>query len=57
LQGALFKKLRDVIMGFKSMNTLSECQIEERVGKHEKSDKNNLNYDANGETPKGHGKG
>jgi hypothetical protein len=57
LQGALFKKLRDVIMGFKSMNTLSECQIEERVGKHKKSDKNNLNYDANGQTSKVHGKG
>jgi hypothetical protein len=26
------------------------------VGKHEKSDENNLNYDANGETSKGHEK-
>ena len=56
LQGALFTKLRNAIMGITSMDSLVRYQIEERVGKHEKSEKknisNNLSSDVNQENSK-----
>jgi hypothetical protein len=53
LQGALFTKLRNAIMGITSMDSLVRYQIEERVGKRKRNDKknilNNLNSDVNRE--------
>ena len=53
LQGALFKRLSDIIMGFKEVESLSQIQIKERVGnnkKNEEKERNDLNKSDNNET-------